>query len=256
MSVRSVRERRTDAGAARGSRQEGDGDRLQYPHRPEHPGARRKGRGEPNRIFLRFLNDLLDLPQSKDLRALYDAMDNTTRNRGKRRAVAGLVERASRTRPRLLVIEDIHWANPLQLAHLAKLTAAVTECPALLVMTSRIEGDPLDREWRSRTAGAPLITIDLGPLRREEALTLASAFSDAENQFAERCVERAAGNPLFLEQLLRHAEVHRPRQGPRRGLRIALPALEAALASAALGGSRDGAGLQAWPAPERDQRGQ
>jgi class 3 adenylate cyclase/tetratricopeptide (TPR) repeat protein len=153
-----------------------------------------------------FLNDLLDLPQPKDLRALYDAMDNTTRNRGKRRAVAGLVERASRTRPRLLVIEDIHWANPLQLAHLAKLTAAVAECPALLVMTSRIEGDPLDREWRSRTAGAPLITIDLGPLRREEALTLASAFSNAPDQFAERCVERAAGNPLFLEQLLRHVE--------------------------------------------------
>ncbi len=81
-----------------------------------------------------------------------------------------------------------------------------TAWPRPVWRTSRIEGDRLDREWRSRTAGAPLITIDLGPLRREEALTLASAFSDAADQFAERCVERAAGNPLFLEQLLRHAE--------------------------------------------------
>jgi class 3 adenylate cyclase/tetratricopeptide (TPR) repeat protein len=153
-----------------------------------------------------FLNDLLDLPQPTELRALYDAMDNAARNQGKRRTMAGLVERASRAAPRLLVIEDLHWADRLTLAHLAKLAAIVAECPALLVMTSRIEGDPLDPEWRSRTAGAALMTIDLGPLRREEALALAGAFFDAVDRFVERCVERAAGNPLFLEQLLRHAE--------------------------------------------------
>ena len=45
-----------------------------------------------------FLNDLLDLPQPAELRALYDAMDNATRNQGKRRTVARLVERASRAR--------------------------------------------------------------------------------------------------------------------------------------------------------------
>ena len=42
-----------------------------------------------------FLNDLLDLSQPRDLRALYDAMDNETRNQGKRRTVAGLVELAA-----------------------------------------------------------------------------------------------------------------------------------------------------------------
>jgi tetratricopeptide (TPR) repeat protein len=153
-----------------------------------------------------FLNDLLDLPQPAELRALYDAMDNATRNQGKRRTVARLVARASRVAPRLLVIEDVHWAQRLTLAHLAKLAATVAECPALLVMTSRIEGDPLDPEWRSEAAGAPLMTIDLGPLRREEALALAGALFDAVDRFAEQCVERAAGNPLFLEQLLRHAD--------------------------------------------------
>src|SRR5262249_42623448 len=38
------------------------------------------------------------------------AMDNVTRNEGKRRTVAGLVELASRARACLLVVEDIHWA--------------------------------------------------------------------------------------------------------------------------------------------------
>jgi class 3 adenylate cyclase/tetratricopeptide (TPR) repeat protein len=153
-----------------------------------------------------FLNDLLDLPQPPELRALYDAMDNATRNQGKRRTVAGLVERASRAAPCLLVVEDVHWADRLTLAHLTKLVVIVAECPALLVMTSRIEGDPLDPEWRSGVAGAPLLTIDLGPLRHEEALALAGTFFGAADRFAEQCVERAAGNPLFLEQLLRHAE--------------------------------------------------
>ena len=73
-------------------------------------------------------------------------------------------------------------------------------------MTSRIEGDPLDQAWRAGTGGSPLMTIDLGPLRVPEANALAAAYLEANSEFAKRCVERAAGNPLFLEQLLRHAE--------------------------------------------------
>jgi AAA ATPase domain/Adenylate and Guanylate cyclase catalytic domain len=42
------------------------------------------------------LNDLLDLPQPVELRALYDAMDNAARNRGKQEALAELIVQASR----------------------------------------------------------------------------------------------------------------------------------------------------------------
>jgi class 3 adenylate cyclase/tetratricopeptide (TPR) repeat protein len=153
-----------------------------------------------------YLNDLLDLPQPMALRALYDAMDNPTRNRGKRETVAALVRLISQRQPLLLMVEDVHWADRLILDHLATLAATVADCPALLVITSRIEGDPLDQAWRSGTGGSPLLTIDLGPLRRREAAALAGAYLDAGAEFAKRCVERAAGNPLFLVQLLRHAE--------------------------------------------------
>jgi class 3 adenylate cyclase/tetratricopeptide (TPR) repeat protein len=153
-----------------------------------------------------YLNDLLDLPQPTALRALYDAMDNATRNRGKRATVAGLVCSVSARQPLLLVVEDVHWADQLTLEHLAALAETVAACPALLVMTTRIEGDPLDQAWRSRTADSPLMTIDLGPLRPQEATALAGTYLDATAEFAQRCIERAAGNPLFLEQLLRHAE--------------------------------------------------
>jgi class 3 adenylate cyclase/tetratricopeptide (TPR) repeat protein len=153
-----------------------------------------------------FLNDLLDLPQSPEDRATYDAMDNATRNEGKRTVVADLLRRISAKKPVVVIVEDVHWADPLVLTHLARMAATVADCPALLVMTSRVEGDPLDQTWRSTTGGCPLITIDLSPLRREDALRLASVFIDATNQFVLDCVERADGNPLFLEQLLRNVE--------------------------------------------------
>jgi tetratricopeptide (TPR) repeat protein len=153
-----------------------------------------------------YLNDLLDLPQPTALRALFDAMDNVTRNRGKQATVVGLVQALSKRQPLLLVVEDVHWADRPTLEHLATLAETVAGCPALLVMTTRIEGDPLDPAWRSSVVASPLVTIDLGPLRPQEAIALASAYLDANADFAKRCLERAAGNPLFLEQLLHHAE--------------------------------------------------
>jgi tetratricopeptide (TPR) repeat protein len=73
-------------------------------------------------------------------------------------------------------------------------------------MTSRIEGDPLNDPWRAETTGASLTTIELRPLPIDDAHSLAKALIAANTAFVERCVERAAGNPLFLDQLLRHAD--------------------------------------------------
>jgi class 3 adenylate cyclase/tetratricopeptide (TPR) repeat protein len=152
-----------------------------------------------------FLNDLLDLPQPPALRALYDAMDNETRIRGRRDVVTRIVERGSGLQPRLLAVEDLHWSDRTTQEDLAAVAATVAGCPAILVMTSRLEADPLGQEWRAATGGAPLSVFDLAPLRVDEARLLAESFVDSGRDFAERCIERAAGNPLFLEQLLRHA---------------------------------------------------
>ena len=153
-----------------------------------------------------FLDDLLDLPQSAEGRTMYDAMDNATRNEGKHDVVAGLIRAASGRTPVLVIVEDVHWADSLTLSQLASMTATVADCPAMLVMTSRVEGDPIDRAWRGSIQGSPLLTIDIGPLHEDDAIVMAGAFVDATNRFARNCIERAEGNPLFLEQLLRSAE--------------------------------------------------
>jgi len=153
-----------------------------------------------------FLHDLLNLPQPAELRAIYEAMDNAARNRGKQEVAVGLLTAAAARQPVLVTIEDIHWAGPITLQHLAGLSLAAARCPAILLLTSRIEGDPLDRAWRSVARNSALTTIDLPPLRLDEAAAMAASFIAVVHDVARQCVERAEGNPLFLEQLLRGAE--------------------------------------------------
>ncbi|MCH8111844.1 MAG: tetratricopeptide repeat protein, partial [Proteobacteria bacterium] len=152
------------------------------------------------------LNDLLNLPQPADLRAFYDAMDNALRNEGKRKAVEELLAAACAVKPVLLLVEDVQWAEAPVLADLAYLARALFEYRTILVMTSRVDGDPLDATWRTTARGVELTTIDLPPLREKEAKEMAAAFVDTQSEFAAACVARAEGNPMFLEQLLRSAE--------------------------------------------------
>jgi class 3 adenylate cyclase/tetratricopeptide (TPR) repeat protein len=153
-----------------------------------------------------FLRDLLDLPQTEEWRTLYDAMDNAARNRGAREAASALAKRALAQSPTFIIIEDLHWADPQLLGHVGALATAMNDGPGLLAMTSRVDGDPIDAQWRASCRDTPFATIDLGPLRTDEAISLAGGFVDATQRIAMACIERAGGNPLFLEQLLRNAE--------------------------------------------------
>ncbi|MCZ6724558.1 MAG: AAA family ATPase, partial [Gammaproteobacteria bacterium] len=149
-----------------------------------------------------YLNDLLDLTQPLELRTLYDAMDADARNKGKCAAVTDTLTRLAARKQIFIVVEDLHWADGVTLEQLASLTEAVAECPALMVITSRTDGDPIDSTWRARAGESPIVTWDLGPLRQDESIKLVTAFIDTNDELARRCIERAAGNPLFLEQLL------------------------------------------------------
>ena len=152
-----------------------------------------------------FLRDLLDVEQEPEHRALFDAMDNSARSLRLAEAVAALIVRAAANQPRLVIVEDVHWAAPALLQQLALLSMTSQRGPIALVLTSRAEGDPLDKAWRAATHGSPLVTMDLAPLRPEEALALAAGLIETSERFALECIERAEGNPLFLNQLLRSA---------------------------------------------------
>jgi class 3 adenylate cyclase/tetratricopeptide (TPR) repeat protein len=151
-----------------------------------------------------YLRDLLELPQPEASRNLYEAMDAGARTYGKERVVGVLVKAAADDRPLLVTIEDIHWADPETLSLLAAVTRATGISRAVVIMTTRVEGDPLDARWRGMAGGAAVVTIDLSPLSLADAKSIARRFIDVSS-FTDQCVERAGGNPLFLEQLLRGA---------------------------------------------------
>lgn len=150
-----------------------------------------------------FLFDLLDLAQPPESQAVYAAMDTRARRRGKGAALTRLLQAASREQPLLICVEDVHWANADMLHLLARLVSAAGTCAAVVVMTTRVEGDPFDAAWRAESGGEPSVVIDLRPLRPEDAANLASAIESEIDEFVRRCIDRAEGNPLFLEQLLR-----------------------------------------------------
>ncbi len=150
-----------------------------------------------------FLNDFLDLPQTTDAQHALQAMDNTARTGGRQALLDALMRARSARQPRLIVVEDIHWADAGVLDHLARLAAAMRAFPVILLLITRPENDPIGAGWRAATGGTALTTIDLGPLSDAEAALLASHYGAHDQGFVQACVARAEGNPLFLDQLLR-----------------------------------------------------
>jgi class 3 adenylate cyclase/tetratricopeptide (TPR) repeat protein len=151
-----------------------------------------------------FLLDLLNVPQPDRLRARYDAMEYEFRNQNRRETVASVLRSAAAERPRFLLVEDIHWADTLTLKQLSAMAAVVSACPVILILTTRTSRDSLNSLLDGSDSRAAVTTIDLNPLRLDDARTLARAFQDVTTAAAERCIERAGGHPLFLEQLLRN----------------------------------------------------
>jgi tetratricopeptide (TPR) repeat protein len=151
-----------------------------------------------------YLRDLLEMPQPEAAQKLYEAMDTAARTHGKERVVTTLVQHSADSRPLLLTIEDVHWADRETLSLLAAITRATAMSRTVLAMTTRLDGDSLDAHWRSMIGGGTLVTVDISPLLPADARSIARRFIDVTT-FADQCIERAGGNPLFLEQLLRGA---------------------------------------------------
>lgn len=110
-----------------------------------------------------------------------------------------ITARLTRRGPLLIIVEDIHWIDPSSLELLDRLTSRIVDLPVLLIATARSDFTALpasDLRHLSR--------IELSPLEEQAATDLiqniagSSRISTAE---LHRIVERAEGNPFFLEEL-------------------------------------------------------
>jgi DNA-binding SARP family transcriptional activator len=153
-----------------------------------------------------FLYELLGLPlpahPSEDAGP---TVDRDVRARGQQAVLDSLIRVRSDSAPLLLVVEDVHWADRATLDVLARAAAAARNLPVVLALTSRPEPDLIDAAWRAGSGGCPLLTLDLAPLTATEARELAAGYGCEDRALVASCVQRAEGNPLFLDQLLRNA---------------------------------------------------
>ncbi len=97
--------------------------------------------------------------------------------------------------PLLLVIEDLHWADPSTLELLSQLVEAVPKSAILMLMSARSQLAP---PWPE----AQVSRYRLPPLFDEGARNLVKLLAaDLSGEMVERIIERADGVPLFVEEL-------------------------------------------------------
>jgi class 3 adenylate cyclase/tetratricopeptide (TPR) repeat protein len=161
-----------------------------------------------------FVNELLDVEQPPELKAVLEAMDNSTRQRRSAETFAAVLRRAAERRPLLLTVEDIHWGSPWLLRHLSALEAAAAHGPMVLIFTSRHAEEAMPESSPGDLGRAPRTEIHLAPLTSEEAQMLATQLPEGSSSFTSTCIQRAEGNPLFLEQLLQSAHDGEERHVP------------------------------------------
>jgi DNA-binding SARP family transcriptional activator len=188
--------------------------------------------------------DLLAIESTGPSASLVAAVDATTRERERSRILRQLLTRRAAAGPLLVIVEDAHWADASEIAQLSDLAVAVATQPVMLALSTRPEGDPFTATWRARARGCPVTLLDLAPLADDEARELAARHGVFPPEVLEHCLETAAGNPLFLVQLLRSAEAGQPTlPGSIRALLLARverlpPAAQGLLHAAAILGNR------------------
>jgi len=162
-------------------------------------------RGEVPADALPALYELCSAAPTDESRRQLDAMNRERREQKLREAAAALVAAAARQAPLLLVMEDVHWADARDLERLADLAARCGDLPVLFALASRVVEDPVSPAWQVRGIGGALTCLELAPLGADEMRSLAADFQGVGRSVVDGCIERSGGNPLFLEQLLRHA---------------------------------------------------
>lgn len=153
-----------------------------------------------------FLYDLIEAPAPPEVAMRYDAMDNATRLTGRRATLCEIIANVAAEAPTMITVEDLHWAQSVTLDYLADMLDGITNLPVLVLMTTRLEGDPMAGPWRGGLRGVGLFAINLNPLGERAAVQMATQYLGKSTQFVSDCIARADGNPLFLQQLLRSAD--------------------------------------------------
>ncbi len=124
-------------------------------------------------------------------------------------ATRQLIETLASRRPLVLVLEDVHWADPSSVEVFSKLLPLVFSSPVLFCLVSRPEREAPG--WRLVTAarellGSSLTEISLEALPEAEARKLVANLLEIEDlpeKLRSLILKKSEGNPFFVEEIIR-----------------------------------------------------
>ncbi|GAA1858573.1 LuxR family transcriptional regulator [Asanoa iriomotensis] len=113
--------------------------------------------------------------------------------------------------PTLMVVDDVHWADPPSLRWLAGLGRQLADLPLAVLCAVRSGEPPSDADLLDELlATAPEPPVRPGPLGSDAVATVVSArLPAAEPAFATACHAATAGNPFLLGALINHIVAER-----------------------------------------------
>ncbi|KWX67560.1 adenylate/guanylate cyclase domain-containing protein [Mycobacterium sp. NAZ190054] len=119
----------------------------------------------------------------------------------RKRRLTALLDEAllSRRQPTVYVVEDAHWIDAASEALIADFLGTIAEASALVIVTHR-------PEYHGVLAGAADKTVALGPLDHPSSTKLTASLVGPDTSVAtvaQRITDRAAGNPFFIEEMVR-----------------------------------------------------
>jgi class 3 adenylate cyclase/tetratricopeptide (TPR) repeat protein len=138
-----------------------------------------------------------------------------------------LFEGLARERPLIVVIDDLHWAEPTLLDLLEYVIGFASGVPLMLLGQARAELFESRASWAVPRRNAVLIPLQ--PISASEARTLIeqSVAQEFSAEARARVAQAAEGNPLFIEQLLA-LNADAP---PTNGSLVVPPTIQALLAA-------------------------
>ena len=129
------------------------------------------------------------------------------------RAVRSLLEALAQRKPLVLLLDDLHWADPGSIELLGALLRRPPAAPVLIAAAVRPRQLP-ERLAAALTRAPAMTRIDVGGLGMDEARELVGA-TEAET-FYEQC----GGNPFYLRELARFPDA--PSVGAALGEELSL----------------------------------
>ena len=118
-------------------------------------------------------------------------------------AVRRFIEALARHRPLVLVLDDIHWAEPTLLDLVEHVAEWSRDVPILLACMARPELLDMRPAWGGGKLNASTISLEaLSDAECEKLISSLLGTAEVPAEVSTRIVAAAEGNPLFVEEML------------------------------------------------------